>query len=61
MRTTVDIEDDVLPAVKELARRQGLSMGTVLADLARPYELVRKRGPGEGRPLRQFRRELLEG
>lgn len=35
MRTTVDIEDDVLLATKELARQQGLSMGKVLSDLAR--------------------------
>lgn len=35
VRTTVDIEDDVLLATRELARQQGLSMGKVLSDLAR--------------------------
>ncbi len=35
MRTTVDIEDDVLLATKELARQQGVSMGKVLSNLAR--------------------------
>lgn len=35
MRTTVDIDDDVLLAAREIARQQGLSMGKVLSDLAR--------------------------
>lgn len=35
MRTTVEIEDDVLLAAKELARQQGSSVGKVLSDLAR--------------------------
>ncbi|MBK7250184.1 MAG: ribbon-helix-helix protein, CopG family [Gammaproteobacteria bacterium] len=35
MRTTLDIEDDVLAAVKELARREGRSAGDVLSALAR--------------------------
>jgi len=35
MRTTLDIEDDVLLAAKELARRGGLSVGKVLSQLAR--------------------------
>ncbi len=35
MRTTLDIEDDVLAAVKELARRQQLTAGEVLSSLAR--------------------------
>lgn len=35
MRTTLDLEEDVLLAVKELARGQGLSMGKVLSDLVR--------------------------
>ena len=35
MRTTLDIEDDVLLAAKEIARRRGTSMGKVLSDLAR--------------------------
>lgn len=35
MRTTLDIDDSVLDAVKELARRQGKSAGAVLSALAR--------------------------
>lgn len=35
MRTTLDIQDDVLAAVKELARKQGRTAGEVLSALAR--------------------------
>jgi hypothetical protein len=35
MRTTLDLDDDVLIAVKELARRRSASAGKVLSDLAR--------------------------
>ena len=35
MRTTLDIEDDVLQAAKELAQRNGRTAGQVLSDLAR--------------------------
>ena len=35
MRTTLSIDDDVLYAVKGLARRQGRSAGEVLSELAR--------------------------
>jgi hypothetical protein len=35
MRTTLDIDDSVLSAVKELARRQGKTAGEVLSMLAR--------------------------
>ncbi len=35
MRTTLDIEDDVLLAAKELARRNGSSAGQVISRLAR--------------------------
>lgn len=35
MRTTLDIDDDVLLAAKDLARRQRKSAGEVLSDLAR--------------------------
>ncbi|MEC4815691.1 MAG: CopG family transcriptional regulator [Scytonema sp. PMC 1069.18] len=35
MRTTLDIEEDVLLAVKEIARRRGVSIGKVLSELAR--------------------------
>jgi hypothetical protein len=35
MRTTLDIEDDVLLAAKEIARQRGLSMGKVVSNLIR--------------------------
>jgi len=35
MRTTVDIEEDVLLAAKEIARRKKMTLGRVLSDLAR--------------------------
>lgn len=35
MRTTLDIEDDILAAVKDLARRQQRTAGEVLSSLAR--------------------------
>lgn len=35
MRTTVDLDQDVLLAAKELARHRGVGVGKVLSDLAR--------------------------
>ena len=35
MRTTIDIDDDVLQAVREIAAREGISMGKALSILAR--------------------------
>lgn len=35
MRTTLEIEDDVLLAAKELARREGTTAGHVISDLVR--------------------------
>jgi hypothetical protein len=35
MRTTLDIDDDVLAAAKDLAKAEGRSMGAVISDLAR--------------------------
>ena len=35
MRTTLDIDDDLLAAAKELARRQGSSTGQVVSRLMR--------------------------
>jgi hypothetical protein len=35
MRPTVDLEDDVLQVVEELAQQRGVSIGKVLSDLAR--------------------------
>jgi hypothetical protein len=35
MRTTVDIDEDVLLATREIAKQRGLAMGKVLSELAR--------------------------
>ncbi len=35
MRTTLDIDEDVLFATKEIAKRQGTSMGKVISALVR--------------------------
>jgi hypothetical protein len=35
MRTTLDIEDDVLQAAKELAKQEGTTAGQVISSLAR--------------------------
>ena len=35
MRTTLDIEDDVLQAAKELATKEGKTAGRMLSELAR--------------------------
>ena len=35
MRTTLDIEDDVLFAAKDLARREKQSVGRIISELAR--------------------------
>ena len=35
MRTTLEIEDDILEAAQELAEARGLSIGSELSDLAR--------------------------
>jgi hypothetical protein len=35
MRTTVDIEEDVLLAAKEIARQRGTTLGRVLSELVR--------------------------
>ena len=45
MRTTLDIEDDVLRAAKELAERENRTTGKVLSDLARRGLTVPARPP----------------
>ncbi len=50
MRTTLDIADDVLLAVKDRARREKRSAGELLSELAREALTQRHRvtGTGEG-------------
>jgi predicted DsbA family dithiol-disulfide isomerase len=35
MRTTINIDDDILLAAKEIAQQRGVSIGEALSDLAR--------------------------
>jgi hypothetical protein len=52
MRTTLDIEDDVLQAAKELAARDGSTAGRVISALARRGLLVPE---GKGKVSRSIR------
>ncbi|MFV9503507.1 MAG: CopG family transcriptional regulator [Oscillochloridaceae bacterium umkhey_bin13] len=47
MRTTVDLEEDVLLAAKALARQRGVSIGRVLSDLVR--QALASTAPGSTR------------
>jgi hypothetical protein len=55
MRTTLDIDDDVLSAAKDLARADGKTVGEVLSELARKAlttpELPGLAEPGQQSPL----------
>ncbi len=63
MRTTLDIEDDVLQAAKELAQRNGGTAGQVISDLARRglNAPTMKRRPGlrGGVPVLPSRGEIV--
>ncbi len=50
MRTTLDIADDVLLAVKERARREKRSAGEVLSEVAREVLMHRHRISGVTEP-----------
>ena len=45
MRTTVNLDEDVLQAAKELAAARGTTAGKVLSELARKGLTPRRRGP----------------
>jgi len=49
MRTTLNLDDDVLAAVKELAALRGSTAGAVLSELARTAILA---GPATSAPTR---------
>lgn len=59
MRTTLDVDDDVLQAAKEIAANRGTTTGRVLSDLARKALTPAKRGRSErnGVPLLPRRRK----
>lgn len=50
MRTTLNLDDDVLLAVKERARRDNRSAGEVLSELAREALTGRHRGDEAAEP-----------
>jgi len=54
MRTTLDIADDVLMAVKERARRQKRSAGDLLSELAREALTRRYREDPEAKKPKSF-------
>jgi len=65
MRTTLDIEDDVLQAAKELAQREGGTAGQVISTLARrglaspPTNQKKSSGTRRGVPLVASRGEVV--
>lgn len=54
MRTTLDIDDDVLLAAKDLARRQRKTAGEVLSELARLGLQGGQRGVAQSPPRYGF-------
>lgn len=54
MRTTLDIADDVLMAVKERARRQKRSAGDLLSELARAALTQRSREDADLKKPKSF-------
>ena len=55
MRTTLNIADDVLLAIKERARRERRSAGEILSELAREALTHRVSGPSEPESFYGFR------
>lgn len=54
MRTTLDIDDDVLLAAKELARREGATAGQVVSRLARLALNAAGREPAAREPAARY-------
>lgn len=64
MRTTLDVDDDVLQAAKELAQREGRTAGKVLSELARrglasPADSGGRRRLRNGVPVLASRGEIV--
>jgi hypothetical protein len=51
VRTTLDIDDDVMAAARELARDEGTSIGAVVSDLARRGLMPARVERQHGRPV----------
>lgn len=54
MRTTLNIDDDVLAAAKELARRERSTAGKLVSDLVREALRARAGSAGESRAQRDL-------
>jgi hypothetical protein len=57
MRTTLDVDDDVLKAARSLARSQGRSLGRVVSDLARKGLAPRRESSRRGFPVFKVSRD----
>ncbi len=55
MRTTLDIDDDVLHAAKELARREKKTAGAVISELTRKALTAPPQGAGKAKAAQGFR------
>ena len=55
MRTTLDIDDDVLAAAKELARRERTTTGKLVSDVMREALQARSHPAPADRPQRALR------
>ena len=55
MRTTLDIDDDVLRAAKELARREKKSAGAVISELTRKALTAAPQSAREPKAVHGFR------
>jgi hypothetical protein len=55
MRTTLDIDDDVLRAAKELARREKKTAGEVISELTRKALTASPEGAQEPQAVHGFR------
>jgi plasmid stability protein len=55
MRTTLNLDDDILAVVRERARRERRSVGEVLSDLARQALTGRESGPADRAAFHGFR------
>ncbi len=55
MRTTLDLDDDVLASAKEIARREKKTAGQVLSELARRALTQGSAPPAGSRPARVSR------
>jgi hypothetical protein len=55
MRTTLDIDDDVLRAAKELARREKKTAGAIISELTRRALIASPRAERQPRAVHGFR------